>query len=88
MATRREMTIGTAIKMAIGIATASTACLAVLFVFWYWTIGAVHPNWDNFLVVAQRMNIFRILGGAWFIVFLLLLPYLLMMAHRQESRID
>ena len=88
MVRKKDMTLGTAMGLSVGIATACAACLGVLYVFWYWTIGAVHPTWNNFPVVAERMNIFRVLGGAWFIVFLLLLPYLLMMAYRQDSRID
>ncbi len=87
MATRKEMTTGTALKMAIGIATASAACLGVLFVVWYWTIGAVHPNWENLVVVAQRMNVFRLLGEAWVTVFVLLLPYFLMMVYKEDTRV-
>ncbi len=88
MAKRKEMTLGTAVRMAVSIATASAICLGILFVFWYWTIGAVHPTWNNFPVVAQRVNIFRVLGGAWLIVFLLLLPYFLMMAYKEDTRVD
>ena len=88
MAKTKEMTLATALGLSVGIAIACSACLAGLFVVWYWTIGAVHPTWNNFAVVAARMNLTRVVLGAWLVVFVLLLPYLLMMAHRQETRID